>query len=112
MRFLFVPDTDQLTGRGVLDAFGLGFFSIGVGLGILVTYAAYSPPPVNLKQVAVVSIFADTVVSLVAGWQCSQLCSPTVSTLASGPDRCSSRSTRVRNDASRPARRHSVLCPP
>lgn len=67
MRFLFVPDTDQLTGRGVLDALGLGFFSIGVGLGILMTYAAYSPPQVDLKQVAVMSVAADTAVSLVAG---------------------------------------------
>ena len=67
MRFLFVPDTDQLTGRGVLDALGLGFFSIGVGLGILITYAAYSPPQVDLKRVAVMSIVADTAVSLVAG---------------------------------------------
>jgi NSS family neurotransmitter:Na+ symporter len=67
MRFLFVPDTDDLTGRGILDALGLGFFSIGVGLGILMTYAAYSPPQIDLKQVAIVSVIADTVVSLVAG---------------------------------------------
>lgn len=34
LRFLFVPDFDQLTGRGVLDAvLGLGFFSIGWGSG-------------------------------------------------------------------------------
>ncbi len=67
MRFLFVPDLGNLTGRGVLDALGLGFFSIGVGLGILLTYAAYSPPEVDLKTVAVTSIIADTAVSLVAG---------------------------------------------
>ncbi|MGI9615458.1 MAG: sodium-dependent transporter [Acidimicrobiales bacterium] len=67
LRFLFVPDTDDLTGRGVLDALGLGFFSIGVGLGILMTYAAYSPTYTDLKQVAIVSVVADTAVSLVAG---------------------------------------------
>ncbi|MDG2112008.1 MAG: sodium-dependent transporter [Actinomycetota bacterium] len=67
MRFLFVPDFDDLTGRGVLDALGLGFFSIGVGLGILLTYAAYSPQFVDLKTVAVTSVAVDTVVSLVAG---------------------------------------------
>ncbi len=67
MRFLFVPDLDKLTGRGVLDALGLGFFSIGVGLGILLTYAAYSPPDVDLKTVAVASVVADTAVSLIAG---------------------------------------------
>lgn len=67
LRFLFVPSTDELTGRGVLDALGLGFFSIGVGLGILMTYAAYSPTQTDLKQVAIVSVIADTAVSLVAG---------------------------------------------
>jgi NSS family neurotransmitter:Na+ symporter len=67
LRFLFVPDLDRLTGRGVLDALGLGFFSIGVGLGILLTYAAYSPPTVGLKAAAVASVAGDTVVSLLAG---------------------------------------------
>ncbi|MFZ6003251.1 MAG: sodium-dependent transporter [Actinomycetota bacterium] len=67
LRFLFVPDFGHLTGRGVLDALGLGFFSIGVGLGILLTYAAYSPPTIGLKTVAVVSVAGDTVVSLLAG---------------------------------------------
>lgn len=67
LRFLFVPDMDALSGRGVLDALGLGFFSIGVGLGILVTYAAYSPPSVGLKAAAVTSVAGDTAVSLLAG---------------------------------------------
>jgi NSS family neurotransmitter:Na+ symporter len=67
LRFLFVPDFDQLTGRGVLDALGLGFFSIGVGLGILMTYAAYSPPKIGLKTVALTSVAGDTAVSLLAG---------------------------------------------
>jgi NSS family neurotransmitter:Na+ symporter len=67
LRFLFVPDLDQLSGRGVLDALGLGFFSIGVGLGILLTYAAYSPPTIGLKTAAVASVAGDTAVSLLAG---------------------------------------------
>jgi NSS family neurotransmitter:Na+ symporter len=66
-RFLFVPEFGDLTGRGVLDALGLGFFSIGVGLGILLTYAAYSPPDADLKTVAVASVVADTVISFMAG---------------------------------------------
>jgi neurotransmitter:Na+ symporter, NSS family len=67
LRFLFVPDFGALTGRGVLDALGLGFFSIGVGLGLLITYAAYSPPGVSLTRAAVVSVGADTGVSILAG---------------------------------------------
>jgi NSS family neurotransmitter:Na+ symporter len=67
LRFLFVPDFDALTGRAVLDALGLGFFSIGVGLGLLVTYAAYSPPGAPLARVTVMSVGADTAVSVLAG---------------------------------------------
>jgi NSS family neurotransmitter:Na+ symporter len=67
LRFLFVPDFGDLGARGILDALGLGFFSIGVGLGILLTYAAYSPPAVGLKAAAVASVAGDTVVSLLAG---------------------------------------------
>ena len=67
LRFLFVPDFDELSGRGVLDALGLGFFSIGVGLGILITYASYGPPDAELRSVAIWSVSADTVISIVAG---------------------------------------------
>lgn len=67
LHFLFVPDFGEMTGRAALDALGLGFFSIGVGLGILLTYAAYSPPGVGLRAVAVASVAADTGISLLAG---------------------------------------------
>lgn len=67
LRYLFVPDWAQLTARGVLDALGLGFFSIGVGLGLMITYAAYSGAAIDLKQVALLSVLADTVISLLAG---------------------------------------------
>lgn len=67
LRFLFFPDFRHLTARGVLDALGLGFFSIGVGLGLMITYAAYSGAAIDLKQVAIWSVLADTVVSLLAG---------------------------------------------
>jgi NSS family neurotransmitter:Na+ symporter len=68
LRFLFVPDLDHFGPRAVLDALGLGFFSIGVGLGLLVTYAAYSPPGVDLRTVAFSSVGADTAVSFAAGF--------------------------------------------
>jgi len=67
LQFLFVPDLAHLTPRAVLDALGLGFFSIGIGLGLMITYAGYSGASINLKQVAILSVVADTVISLVAG---------------------------------------------
>ncbi|MFN0038845.1 MAG: sodium-dependent transporter, partial [Burkholderiales bacterium] len=67
LRFLFVPDFSKLSLRGVLDALGLGFFSIGIGLGLMITYAGYSGANVDLKRVAIWSIIADTAISLIAG---------------------------------------------
>ena len=67
-RFLFVPDFSALSTRGVLDALGLGFFSIGVGLGIMITYASYSEPGTDLRAIAVTSVVVDSAVSILAGF--------------------------------------------
>jgi neurotransmitter:Na+ symporter, NSS family len=67
-RFLFKLDTRHLNAATALDALGLGFFSIGVGIGLMITYAAYSGAAINLKQVAIASVLADTAISFVAGF--------------------------------------------
>ncbi len=67
LRFLFRPDLSHLDGRTALEALGLGFFSIGVGLGMMITYAAYSGSAISLVEVATVSVIADTLISLLAG---------------------------------------------
>jgi len=67
LRFLLRLDPAHLTARAALEALGLGFFSIGVGLGLLITYAAYSGPGIDLKQVAIVSVIVDGAISLLAG---------------------------------------------
>jgi NSS family neurotransmitter:Na+ symporter len=65
--FLLRPDPAHFTARAALDALGLGFFSIGVGMGLMMTYAAYADAGIDLRQVAVVSVIGDTAVSLLAG---------------------------------------------
>jgi NSS family neurotransmitter:Na+ symporter len=67
LRFLLNLDLQKISPRTALEALGLGFFSIGVGLGLMITYAAYSGAGVNLKQIAVVSVLADTAISFLAG---------------------------------------------
>ncbi|MFO1195606.1 MAG: sodium-dependent transporter [Burkholderiaceae bacterium] len=66
--FLFEPRLDRIGPRTALEALGLGFFSIGVGLGLMITFAAYSTSRVGLVQVALVSVLADTAISLMAGF--------------------------------------------
>jgi NSS family neurotransmitter:Na+ symporter len=68
LRFLFRLDPAHLTVSAALDALGLGFFSIGVGLSLMITYAAYARPDVNLRKVAIVTIVGDTAVSIAAGF--------------------------------------------
>lgn len=65
--FLFTPDFTVVTGQTWLDALGQAFFSVGVGLGILMTYGASLPRSANLPSTAVTLAFADTLVAVVAG---------------------------------------------
>ena len=67
-RFLFGLSLDRLTPRVALEAVGLGFFSIGVGLAVMITYAAYASPAFDLRTVALVTLVSDTAISLVAGF--------------------------------------------
>jgi NSS family neurotransmitter:Na+ symporter len=67
LRFLFHLDPRHLTLTAALDALGLGFFSIGVGLALMVTYAAYAGADIDLRKVAILTVVGDTAVSLAAG---------------------------------------------
>ncbi len=67
VEFLLRFDPAGFNARSALDALGLGFFFIGVGMGLMITYAAYGGPEVDLRQVAVVSVLGDTAISFLAG---------------------------------------------
>ena len=67
LRFLLAVDVDRLSTRTALEALGLGFFSIGVGLAVMITYAAYAAADFDLRTVAVVTLLSDTAISLLAG---------------------------------------------
>lgn len=67
-RFMFSLDLDRFTGQAALEAVGLGFFSISVGLGLMIVYAAYAGPEINLRQVALITIVSDTTISFLSGF--------------------------------------------
>jgi neurotransmitter:Na+ symporter, NSS family len=67
LRFLFVLDLTHLTAMVALEALGLGFFSIGVGLAVMITYASYAGRDIDLRQVAITTILGDTAISLLSG---------------------------------------------
>lgn len=68
LRFLFAFDPSKLGARTIVEALGLGLFSIGVGMGLMITYAGYARPETSLLQVALISVGADTAISLLAGF--------------------------------------------
>lgn len=68
VNFLFKLDPESLTATVALEALGLGFFSIGVGLGLMITFASYAQTDINLREVAIASVAADCAISLLAGF--------------------------------------------
>jgi NSS family neurotransmitter:Na+ symporter len=67
VRFLFLPHWDAISPRAALDALGLGFFSIGVGMGAMITYAAYAGDSFDLTRAAMLTLAGDSAISLMAG---------------------------------------------
>ncbi|MFT5139702.1 MAG: NSS family neurotransmitter:Na+ symporter [Lysobacterales bacterium] len=67
LRFMFIPDFSQLDANTVLMAVGQAFFSLGIGLGVLMTVAAYMDRKTSILKAAAVVAFADGFVSLLAG---------------------------------------------
>lgn len=68
LRFLFAPDWSALTHpRLYLAALGQAFFSIGVAMGVMVTYAAYIRSRERLGLAALAVVAGDTLFAIVAG---------------------------------------------
>lgn len=66
--FLFAPDWSALARPTTyLAAIGQAFFSIGLGMGVLVTYGAYVPSRQRLPQAALFIVLGDTLIALFAG---------------------------------------------
>ena len=67
LKFLFFPKFGDLTGDSILAALGQAFFSLSVGMGILLTYASYIPKQDNLVNISLKVIVTDTLVAILAG---------------------------------------------
>jgi len=68
LRFLFQPDWHALARPQLyLAALGQAFFSIGLAMGVMVTYAGYLPPDRPLPGAALAVVAGDTLFAIVAG---------------------------------------------
>jgi NSS family neurotransmitter:Na+ symporter len=67
VEFLFKPDFSQLTTKGVLEALGHSFFTLSLGMGIILTYGSYIDRKEDIVKLAIQVTIADTVIALMAG---------------------------------------------
>ncbi|SKC37531.1 sodium-dependent transporter [Maledivibacter halophilus] len=67
VEFLFKPDFSNLTAKGVLEALGHSFFTLSLGMGIILTYGSYIDKKENIMTLAVQVTIADTLIALMAG---------------------------------------------
>ena len=68
IRFMFTPDFSVLTHADLwVAAFGQAFFSLSVGMGIMLTYGAYMAKEQNISRSALIISIADISVALLAG---------------------------------------------
>lgn len=67
MRYLFAPDWSVLERPQVyLAALGQAFFSLGLAMGVLVTYGSYLSTNIRLPSAAVAVVFGDSLFAIVA----------------------------------------------
>lgn len=67
LSFLFSPDFSKIKPDMVLAALGQAFFSMSLGMGIMITYGSYIGKKENLGTTALSVSIADTLIALLAG---------------------------------------------
>jgi NSS family neurotransmitter:Na+ symporter len=67
LEFLFKPDWSKVTFSTVLTALGLAFFKLSLGMGCMMTYAAYYPDDEDIPKTATRVVFSDLTISILAG---------------------------------------------
>jgi neurotransmitter:Na+ symporter, NSS family len=67
VHFLFNPDFSKITPKVALAAFGQAFFSLGIGVGVMLTYGAYMPQGSSILKSAIIISFSDGLAAILAG---------------------------------------------
>ncbi|MBO6026305.1 MAG: sodium-dependent transporter [Bacteroidales bacterium] len=67
LSFLFHPDFSKITGSVLISALGQAFFSLSMGMGVLITYGSYIKKDDNLTTTALSVTLSDTLVAVLAG---------------------------------------------
>lgn len=65
--FLFTPNWSALNGTAILAALGHAFFSLSLGMGIMMAYGSYLGKDVDLLSTARTVVILDVVVAVLSG---------------------------------------------
>ncbi len=67
VEFFLSPDFSKITPSVVISAMGQAFFSLSLGMGILVTYASYFPKDTNLTRTSATVCISTLLVAILMG---------------------------------------------
>lgn len=67
LKFLFQPDFSAIDSTVVLGAMGHAFYTLSLGMGIMVTYGSYIGDKEDLGKTALQISIMDTIIALLAG---------------------------------------------
>lgn len=67
LAYLFNPDWSKLDGGVVLAALGHAFFTLSLGMGVMMAYGSYLGEDVDLLRTARTVVLMDTVIAIAAG---------------------------------------------
>ncbi|MFD0979993.1 sodium-dependent transporter [Tropicimonas aquimaris] len=67
LEFFLAPDFSKISALTVMAALGQAFFSLSLGMAILLTFGSYVDRQTNLGKSAVQIVFLDTLVAILAG---------------------------------------------
>ena len=65
--FMFAFDWSKMSSEAIVRAVGHSFFTLSLGMGAIMTYAASLPKNASITKTAFIVTFMDTLIALVAG---------------------------------------------
>ncbi|MDE5869579.1 MAG: sodium-dependent transporter [Muribaculaceae bacterium] len=67
LKFFLTPDFSKITPGVIINALGQAFFSLSLGMGILITYSSYFPKDTKLTKTAITVSLLDLLVAIMMG---------------------------------------------
>lgn len=67
LEYVFAPHLERLGWRGVMEALHHAFFTLGLGMGVMMGVGSYLPVDAPLRRVALTVALVDTLFSLLVG---------------------------------------------